>query len=442
MSIRHSLLLLQPLDTGSIELIVAPSDSVQESDAVGTLSVSAEIALADSESIQEAVNVILDIEGSETLIIDASESVQESTTPVVTPDIHLIPAVSESVLESPAVVVVTKSTVAINDSETTQEAVNVTLTGVGELFTTDFSEYTTGVDLSDWTDFWSAGNVTFKAELNSGEANPIGTKQCEYIRTSGDVRTVLTWDDVGTPTDVEVLAKLHVAPADLEVTGGARIYVRVGGSGASEDSYYFDIRSDLLAIGKYASGISSNLATTADTLATDTVFLIRFNVVGTAIKVKIWEFGAAEPGSWTLETTDSTHTSGAVGFGGVFAITDFEIDYFAADTTVTTIPVPSPGTDLIVDSSEQTQEAENVVVRLGGVLSVASSEQVQEAGVVVLITKSLIALLNSEQLQESSTPIVFQVYHISVDSSESLQESPQVPLVFATGTLTITITLR
>jgi len=49
-------------------------------------------------------------------------------------------------------------------------------------------------------------------------------------------------------------------------------------------------------------------------------FVIRFQAVGrnpTDLKAKVWRSGAAEPGAWTLETTDSTaalQAAGGIGF--------------------------------------------------------------------------------------------------------------------------------
>ena len=62
-------------------------------------------------------------------------------------------------------------------------------------YTTDFSEYTTGVNLSDWTDFWSSGGFTYLAATNSGDY-AVGSKLCNFVQTSTS-RKVLTWDDIG-----------------------------------------------------------------------------------------------------------------------------------------------------------------------------------------------------------------------------------------------------
>jgi hypothetical protein len=39
----------------------------------------------------------------------------------------------------------------------------------------------------------------------------------------------------------------------------------------------------------------------------------KIRAVGSALKVKLWEYGASEPGSWTLEATDATYASGGIG---------------------------------------------------------------------------------------------------------------------------------
>lgn len=214
------------------------------------------------------------------------------------------------------------------------------------IYTTDFSEYTTGVNLSDWTDFWGDGTATYHAELNTGIDAPQGTKQLEYVKAS-DARNVITWDDVGSITNVDIITKIQISGADFDAADGPRIHARVSGTSGNENSYFCTIDDNEFKIIKYVNGA----VTTINSIFLNVnftpknSFYIRFNITGTTIKAKLWSYFVTEPYHWNLEITDSDLTSGYVGIGGYKTITDYEIDYISIDDSGASAELPNTSTN-------------------------------------------------------------------------------------------------
>ena len=64
----------------------------------------------------------------------------------------------------------------------------------------------------------------------------------------------------------------------------------------------------------------------------------KFQAIGTALKVRVWQADSVEPNDWTIETTDSSLTSGYVGVGSLEASSNFAIDYFGVDSSEIGLP--------------------------------------------------------------------------------------------------------
>jgi hypothetical protein len=102
---------------------------------------------------------------------------------------------------------------------------------------------------------------------------------------------------------------------------------------------------------KRVSGVQSAIgSSTSFTFAGGTVYNFKVQWFGTTLRAKIWE--TTEPGSWTVTTTDSSHSSaGSVGVGidggdPAIARTVFWDDIVLDDNNVTVTPssVPAPAT--------------------------------------------------------------------------------------------------
>jgi len=216
------------------------------------------------------------------------------------------------------------------------------LTDVHVFKWTDFSEYTTGVQPSDWTE---------KLRTTSGTAivradGVLGGK-CLEIDVIAN-RYFAAWDDFGDSlADVEVLAKARVAPTGYDHT--PRIAVRGGGSDGNEQVAWggFQTEQDQVVCWKYTptSQAVGDAGEPAYTCAVNEWHWLRVRVRGTQYKVKVWPDGTNEPDTWQIFTTDTSFTSGWVGVGGYGNNAD--IDWFGVATGGASVPSPN----LVVQSA-------------------------------------------------------------------------------------------
>lgn len=123
----------------------------------------------------------------------------------------------------------------------------------------------------------------------------------------------LSWDNVGTHADVELLDEFRVPSS----TGShARVYLRGSGDSGGETAYWvdFDNAKGAFRLGKYTSGTASTLQT-FEASAENTFFYRRFRANGDELKVKVWPATKTEPVDWNVTVTDSDISDGWVGLG-------------------------------------------------------------------------------------------------------------------------------
>lgn len=223
---------------------------------------------------------------------------------------------------------------------------------------TNFSEYTSGVAPSDWTERWT----TDINAIVTDDAGATGGKVLRITTTSASDNAI-TWDDADGSTDVDVISRTKIFSYGSNVTNVVGALARASGAFAARTGYAFGVNNEggvrNLYVFKFAAGVFSlisgptNVSSTVDTTNMD--LMSRFCVVGTGatvyIKVKLWKASGAEPATWTKEDTDTTAsrivTSGWVGFMANHQ-SDFnrDIDTFFVDTAVTSQSVPLATTTL------------------------------------------------------------------------------------------------
>lgn len=103
-----------------------------------------------------------------------------------------------------------------------------------------------------------------------------------------------------------------------------------------------------LAIRKRVAATNTTLVTSAISVAPATFYWIRARVQGSTLFAKFWQDGQAEPAGWTLTTTDTSLTSGALWGLAPFTTAgqSLQVDSFALDNLVI---VPSPGGAAVSD---------------------------------------------------------------------------------------------
>jgi len=184
-----------------------------------------------------------------------------------------------------------------------------------DYYETCFQECTTDLQPSDWTERW---HTTVAASSVLADAACIGGKKLYTTHSSND-RYYLSWDSPSGPdyiydNEVEILAKVR-SPSDSKWV--VRLIIHGTGSDSNEDGYLLDlhINTDEIEIAEFSNGSPTVHKTESMSLAVDTWYWMRFRREGSALKGKVWVAGAAEPGAWSIEATDSSNNEGRCGIG-------------------------------------------------------------------------------------------------------------------------------
>lgn len=163
----------------------------------------------------------------------------------------------------------------------------------------------------EWTPRWQSAyedwTLTTSTEYEGDSALAF-----EHVGNDG-APFALSWDNVGTPADVEILDQFRVPSA----TGShARAYLRCSGDTGAENGYWvdFDDGENAFRLGKYTDGTPSTLQTFGAP-AENTFFYRRFRAEGDSLKVRVWPATQNEPVDWDVEVTDSDASDGWVGLG-------------------------------------------------------------------------------------------------------------------------------
>lgn len=138
-------------------------------------------------------------------------------------------------------------------------------------------------------------------------------------------RRALSWDAVGTPSDVEVLDKVRVPTFDDDADLGyyARVHLRSSFADGEELGYWIEMEeaADAYRLAKYSPEGMTTLAR-FDTPSEDAFVYRRFRAEGDRLRVRVWEASEPEPDTWDVDVTDTDHEDGWVGLGsydpGVF----------------------------------------------------------------------------------------------------------------------------
>ena len=186
------------------------------------------------------------------------------------------------------------------------------------LMSTDFSEYTPGVQPEGWTQRWDS-TAYFTVAADSGTT---GSQVLQWSATGQSRnRWGLAWDGFGDRGDQEVLTDFRIR----SLGGGTTVYylgaaaVRITGTAADEGGYavFFvtvpSTGAKSVVLGTWSSGAYVQLGSHDMEWTLDTWYSVRLRALGTTIRARVWPRGEAEPGTWQLTATDSRYASGRPG---------------------------------------------------------------------------------------------------------------------------------
>lgn len=207
---------------------------------------------------------------------------------------------------------------------------------------TDFSGQTVAAAPAGWTEEWATSNSTWTIQDSATRILPLnwvrkwnttggfGLEESgsaeggKWLRqyTPGDAaRKWIQWTDIADAADVLVEGTfkanpgLHGAPREFGV-----VLVRASGIESAATGYALVFRASVTG-GNYTVGVRKSLdgVTTlpwtsgAGVWAVNVMSRYKFEATGTTIRVKVWDDGDTEPGSWLISETDEDISSGGVG---------------------------------------------------------------------------------------------------------------------------------
>lgn len=186
----------------------------------------------------------------------------------------------------------------------------------------------------DWIDTWQTPDPTWSLEAGPSIAIEPNFATGFYF---------LRFNPAGVVSgDVEVLAKVRYA-----TTGAGRGVVVVcanNGSGGTDFESYFALVSngtDIL-VGRNDATAEVDYADSAFIHSADTDYWVRLQKNSTNVRMRIWEDGDAEPGTWTT-FTDTTLSGGYVGLYSRNGGQSSTWSYFSVGTGGDPAPSPSTG---------------------------------------------------------------------------------------------------
>jgi hypothetical protein len=205
-----------------------------------------------------------------------------------------------------------------------------------------FADMTGGIAPTGWTERWNTTAASILV-VSSG----VFGYNCLQTTSTTSSKYAVSVDSLGTSvSNCEVLSLIYVSS---NLDNIARVHVRGGGSTGAENTYFAYIQplSNSIGIQKYVTGTSTNIGNTSKTIDATVWYYVRFRVVDTSLKLKVWDKAVEEPASWDLELTDGDLYSGWVGIGRSSVNTAAVLyDYFAVDVNAVPVTVPLPVTDI------------------------------------------------------------------------------------------------
>lgn len=231
----------------------------------------------------------------------------------------------------------------------------------GTGYFTDFSDYTTNAQPSDWTQYWYTTGITHTVKEDAGYT---GGKYLEIEEAGAFSRTALAWENTNFPStaDVEMYFKMDITTMGIPFPA-----LRASGSlETARTGYVFLFRNDTdtIDIRRAVSGSETSLGTQAFTFSDNTIYHFRVRVITTdastvTVYARVWADGNSEPETWTLTVTDTNAARitsagrvqlGTTGNTAAFGKVDVVGVAFGGDTA----PTSSSGGGALIDATSGT----------------------------------------------------------------------------------------
>lgn len=204
---------------------------------------------------------------------------------------------------------------------------------------------------------WTQIDGTATLAVSSNEGTATGSVNTNSMRLGSTLRTAVNVEGIVTTQMSATNAKSGI---ELRIQDANNYYVcRLNGA------------NNTLELCLLNAGVFSVLANASFTVSAATNYKIRFRTQGTTIEGKVWLASGAEPGGWTVTTTDSTiTTAGNVGLYTLAGATGtvIQFDHFTA-------------TNL--------QDTLDLVMRARFLAATSTKDLAMRAGVTITVNKNL-----------------------------------------------------
>lgn len=215
---------------------------------------------------------------------------------------------------------------------------------------TDFGDAPVATMIGNgWTER-SGGSANYTAVIEAS-SNSISGKRANLVKTSTSSYKMFSFDRMGTSfADVEVLALLHLIQdpgGTNETTGQVIVRADVAVDSFPADPYYIALPCEVSGVKKSqigrgnGSGGGVAIGDVNKSWDTTNFWWLRFRVIGTSLKSKMWQYGTAEPTTWENDYTNSNVTAaGYIGLGVFYLDANYACLWFAVATGGNTAPAP------------------------------------------------------------------------------------------------------
>jgi len=174
------------------------------------------------------------------------------------------------------------------------------------------------------------------------EGSPAGEKLLRFDGTSNG-RHALSYDQVDTVSDAELLGLFRLSDLSQSITDGGRLMLRGSGTGESETAYFFNAAAGAFSIWKYVDG-DSEILTEWGTPTDGQWYFARFRAEGDGLRARVWPADATEPDAWDATVQDASVDAGWVGVGSYSEVPD-DWGFLGVGVGGATAPTPNLETD-------------------------------------------------------------------------------------------------
>lgn len=181
--------------------------------------------------------------------------------------------------------------------------------------TYDFESDTVDQYPAGWTHLYATSSYTEQVSSQGG------SKRFQITAASPTDRTASYCTEAGTSVSDVVISGVLYRSLDASYT--LVELRRDDGAYGAENGYSVAFGNNVIYVSETSGGSSTTLAgPVAATISASTDYNFKVEATGTTIRTKIWT--GAEPGTWNVSVTDSTHSSGRVAIGNYAYTTYFD----------------------------------------------------------------------------------------------------------------------